>query len=906
MSQALFVGREQELQFFQAFLQKDKPWVLSITGLGGSGKSTLLRHLATDIAIDTPYITLNFGNEHLRNDPLSILESLATQLTPYSQNESVGRFQETLQHGREEITWLHQQLQPLVVVSDRAHWHVTKESDERAAREVHLQVRARVVASFYEQVDTFRMPRLLMLFDTCEWLIEAQNLEVGRWLLNELIPEIHTRLQANHRRCIAVIASRMQLPLETIHRTEQSCLTLSLLDHEGVDQYLRSIGMSNDQMRENVYGLTHGHPLCMSIIAGFWQERGELSFDLSNFPMLEREFNQQALLQFIQKRLDAHLASPYRELTHYGVLLRSFTLSLLQAVFPELLPLDEALEIFHRLISYPYIEYLGDQRYTFHDLLREIQVTHIRERETGMWQQFHERALVFLTQVSPFSPDWYYHALACREEKTMSEWLLAGQITQREHLEALIQAASDKTLKLTPLSQAKRAHQRGYFYYHEMRIAEALSSYQEALSLYRHIEDHQGEANVLQTIGDIQQFRKDMPSALDSYEQALRLFRQVEDRLGEANVHKAIGDVQRFRDDQEKALASYEQALSLFRQVGSSLGEANVLQAIGDVQQFRKEMEAALTSYEQALSLFRQVGSSLGEANVLQAIGDVQQFRKEMEAALTSYEQALSLFRQVGSSLGEANVLQAIGDVQQFRMEMETALASYEQTLKLFRQVGDRLGEANALQAIGDVQRFRKNMSSALASYEQALSLFRQVGDRLGEANALQAIGDVQQFRDERENALASYEQALSLFRQVGDRLGEANALQAIGDVQQFRMEMATALASYREALDLYQKVGSSLGIANCHLALGFVALQQDEYPKALALYDRAYQLYQQIQDEFSQARLLFYRSIAYEALNDAPHALKDAEQGLVMAQSYDLPFADAFQQRLEALQAIP
>jgi hypothetical protein len=53
------------------------------------------------------------------------------------------------------------------------------------------------------------------------------------------------------------------------------------------------------------------------------------------------------------------------------------------------------------------------------------------------------------------------------------------------------------------------------------------------------IEDRQLEANVLQAIGDVQQFRDERDAAPKSYEQALQLFRAVGDRLGEANVYLA-------------------------------------------------------------------------------------------------------------------------------------------------------------------------------------------------------------------------------------------------------------------------------------------------------------------------------------------------------------------------------
>ena len=56
----------------------------------------------------------------------------------------------------------------------------------------------------------------------------------------------------------------------------------------------------------------------------------------------------------------------------------------------------------------------------------------------------------------------------------------------------------------------------------------------------------------------------------DAYhEQALALHRQLGDRLGEANVLQAIGDVQNFRKDMDTTLASYAEALTLYRAVGA-------------------------------------------------------------------------------------------------------------------------------------------------------------------------------------------------------------------------------------------------------------------------------------------------------------------------------------------------
>lgn len=896
-TQTLFVGRQEELEYFKKFLQQETPWALSIIGMGGSGKTTLLHHLATDITPETPVAFLNFVDEHLRAEPLAILETLSKQLAPFCNTERVDTFAKSIQEGREELLRLNKQLEQALFLSDHSHWRETlanvTEADTRAIREIRLHARARVAEAFYQQIDTYQQGCLILMLDTCEWLCEQPYVETGQWVFNELLPEVHQRLRQQGRLCFAVLASRLPLPLEAIRRKEQVHLNLAMLDRSGVDQYLQQMGMNDPQLREHVYSLTYGHPLSVSIIGKLWEQRGEQLFALAERPALDKEFNERALLEFIQERLDTQLTSPFRELTHYGVLLRKFDLPLMQAVFTELLPDSDALALFHRLVLYPHIEALGNQRYAFHDLLRGIQAIYVRDHESQMWQHYHNRALAYLTRTGLHSSEWYYHALACNEEQVVSEWLQAGQASQREQLDTLLQAAKDETLALTYLSQAKIAHQQGYFFYHEMRIEEALQSYDVALTLYHRIGDPLGEANVLLTRGDVQQFRKEGKDALDSYMQALTLYREAKELLGEANALKAIGDVEFFRDERDAAFQYYEQALDLYQQVRDPLGEANVRKAMGDLRLFRKELQDALASYEQALRIYRQVDNHLGEANVLQAIGDVRQFRGEMQEALDSYEQAQHLYQQVGSKLGEANILQAMGDVKQLHGEQAGAYSYYEQALDLYRQVGDRLGEANVCKAIGDMQQIHGEREQALESYKQAVKLFRQVGDRLGQANVLQAIGDVQQFYNQLEEAEQSYEQALALYRKIDSSIDEANILQSLGDIQTIRNELQPALQHYEQALSLYKKGKNSVGEANVLQSMGHAWRLLDRFDLALNYYEQALTIFRQLEDHLGEANMLQARGDILQLRHDVG-ALQSYEEALALFKQIGSPIGEA------------
>ena len=201
------------------------------------------------------------------------------------------------------------------------------------------------------------------------------------------------------------------------------------------------------------------------------------------------------------------------------------------------------------------------------------------------------------------------------------------------------------------------------------------------------IEAKQLQANVLQAIGDVQQFRADRDAALQSYQQALALFKDIGAKLGEANVLKAIGDVQQFRDDRDAALQSYQQALALFKDIGAKLGEANVLQAIGDVQQFRDDRDAALQSYQQALALFKDIGAKLGEANVLTSQGRLYILSGKGQEGLNLLQEALGIYETIGSVTSQANIYFFLGQIMAGQGHPKEALPMLEQAVALGNQV---------------------------------------------------------------------------------------------------------------------------------------------------------------------------------------------------------------------------
>jgi adenylate cyclase len=594
--------------------------VLIITGLGGIGKTTLLHRLAEytlseSTLLKTGVVTLDFANEELRNDPLKLLDRLTKDTAPFCDVLQIDiDFKKLLQQNFDQLAQLS---------IERAQTGVS-ESEDLALREIHHQMRELATEAFYTQIKTCKLNQLVMMLDTCEWLNEPEGIEVGQWVLNELVPGLHTRIRKQGGQCHVVMVSRVQLKLDVINGRDQQRLTLPMLGKAEVDQYLEHMGMQDADLRQRVFEVTHGLALCVSIIGDFWQQREAQKepFTIADLPELQvQEFSEKALMQFTNERILKQLKSPFKELTRYGVLLRSFDLPFLRNVFPELLPEDEALEIFNQLIRYPYIESRGNYRYTF-------------KEESEEWKGYHKLALDYLTKVSPHSPDWYYHLLAYDEKQGLVEWQQAikeaREKGKREFTGALLQAALDEALNLSPMVHAEISYEQGRFNYHGLQWEEALKSYNEGLVSFKEVEDYSGQAKVLQAIGDIQRTLEKQDEALASYGQALALYRQVGDQLGEAMSCQALGDVQRLHQDLDTALHSYEQCLDLFQQLKERSEEAKALEAIGDVQRLRNNLDASLRYYEQALALFGELKEPVEEANVRHAMEEILEFDKEL------------------------------------------------------------------------------------------------------------------------------------------------------------------------------------------------------------------------------------------------------------------------------------
>jgi CHAT domain-containing protein/uncharacterized protein HemY len=374
---------------------------------------------------------------------------------------------------------------------------------------------------------------------------------------------------------------------------------------------------------------------------------------------------------------------------------------------------------------------------------------------------------------------------------------------------------------------AERLFEEGMKLYQERSaesLRQAIQKWQEALSLYRVLNDKKNEAKTLVWIGFVYNSLGEKQKALDFYNQALPIFRTVGDRSMEATTLNNIGGVYDDLGEKQKALDYYNQALPILRAVGDSEalrrnrgGEAATLNNIGGVYDDLGEKQKALDFFNQALPILRAVGDRRGEAITLNNIGRIYHGLGEKQKALDFFNQALPILRAmavVDRSM-EATTLNNIGGVYDDLGEKQKALDFFNQALPIIRAVGYRSGEAGTLNNIGRIYDDLGEKQKALDFFNQALPILRAVGARGGEAATLNNIGLVYNALGETQKALDFFNQALPIIRAVGDRGGEAKTLNNIGSVYRDTKKPLEAIKNLEQSVGLLLQLRSGVAKEN-------------------------------------------------------------------------------------------
>ena len=234
--------------------------------------------------------------------------------------------------------------------------------------------------------------------------------------------------------------------------------------------------------------------------------------------------------------------------------------------------------------------------------------------------------------------------------------------------------------------------------------------YQEALGIYRGLQDAEGTARCEDALGRLES------SAVD-LDKAARLYAGQRDSSSTAEAWEELGKVYAENGNPQKALQYYQRALSFYeRRQETPAAYFVVLENIAGLYQKQGDSAAAMRYLDRAVRSSRQRPGET-EVHLLNEEGQMLEQEKDPLKALAVFKEALAAAQKYRQPEQQAEALLHIAELLR-RQDAGASLADLKTALEIAGKLGNPQLEARIYAAMAGVYRQEKNYKEAMAALE--------------------------------------------------------------------------------------------------------------------------------------------------------------------------------------------
>lgn len=376
-------------------------------------------------------------------------------------------------------------------------------------------------------------------------------------------------------------------------------------------------------------------------------------------------------------------------------------------------------------------------------------------------------------------------------------------------------------------------------------------------------------ARCLDAVADIHYRLRQIPEALAHSDQALQLYRSLQDQEGEAYTLHRFCLIYLGEGRLDEAEALWRNALTLTQQLGLKGNEATMLNNLGLICSRQGRLEEAEALWKQSYTLRHELGQRHEEGKLLLNLCVTHYFRGDLEQAVYTLQQALNILEEVRDLRSLPRTLLSLAHLYALQADTD-ALAGLRVKVRLLqRQTDEPYGQALLITIRSMLEHQLGSWVEAQAHGEEALSLHQKMtSDRL-QGLQLQILASISLDLGQVEKARSLLGESLAFFRRLQEKEEEARVLTLLAGLErQFAPTPHLACGYSEAAIALASRIKNRFVelYAVCERGLTAAALHEPLTPwleraRALVSYVRA----------SSQCRvLLLYRALEHEALKQA------------------------------------
>lgn len=201
-------------------------------------------------------------------------------------------------------------------------------------------------------------------------------------------------------------------------------------------------------------------------------------------------------------------------------------------------------------------------------------------------------------------------------------------------------------------------------------------------------------------------------------------------KLEYANVLNTLGQVQELIGNTEESITNYQKSLKLFRGLKDKKGESIALNNIGRMYKLNWQLDEALNYYNESLDISIQLNDTIQLISILSNIGNVYNIRYKVDEALEYYKRSLELSTAINDKRNEALTYINIGHNYIMRKEYDTAFKYINKSLAISESIDNTFLQASALEIISQSYFVQKNYDKLIEYSLKGLALAEKTSNK--------------------------------------------------------------------------------------------------------------------------------------------------------------------------------
>ena len=361
------------------------------------------------------------------------------------------------------------------------------------------------------------------------------------------------------------------------------------------------------------------------------------------------------------------------------------------------------------------------------------------------------------------------------------------------------------------------------------RCDEVKTLVQQAIALSDQHGYVAGKAQALLTLSNCQNYGNHALAAATAQE-ALALWRSVDDKWGIAESYSAIGDYQLGQDNLEEATQSHQTALNIWRELDFASGQAESLIILGFIEYRKGAWQNVFEFHTQAQTLIDGEAEPFKMGQIHIGLADAFIESGLPETGLEKYLQALDDYRRAESPQGVVAAVFGIGICHYFLGNYAEAQTYLQRALADSESIKEIKNAAMCNDYLGRTFRAMNNEADALRYFEIAIELYARLSCPMEVARTRALMARVYQQQGKVEQARAYYQTALKTFRALSDQVNLSATLYALGSLELKQGQLNRAEDYLRQSIEVTEEIRRAS--TSSDLTAAFSATVYERYEK--------------------------------------------------------------------------